>query len=112
MGNLNLDLGMGGERGRTRTFDPCLKRALLYQLSYAPTLNKSSTQFHGPTCCETPHKSTRAVAPPIECNGYTSPPVDSAVSIGVPPRRTRRTRAGFRPSAFAWLLICWLVLRR
>ena len=27
-----------GERGRTRTFDPCLKRALLYQLSYAPTI--------------------------------------------------------------------------
>jgi hypothetical protein len=27
-----------GERGRTRTCDPCLKRALLYQLSYAPTL--------------------------------------------------------------------------
>ena len=26
-----------GERGRTRTFDPCLKRALLYQLSYAPS---------------------------------------------------------------------------
>jgi hypothetical protein len=27
-----------GERGRTRTCDPCLKRALLYQLSYAPTV--------------------------------------------------------------------------
>ena len=27
-----------GERGRTRTCDPCLKRALLYQLSYAPTI--------------------------------------------------------------------------
>ena len=27
-----------GERGRIRTCDPCLKRALLYQLSYAPTL--------------------------------------------------------------------------
>ena len=27
-----------GERGRARTFDPCLKRALLYQLSYAPHL--------------------------------------------------------------------------
>ena len=26
----------GGERGRIRTCDPCLKRALLYQLSYAP----------------------------------------------------------------------------
>jgi hypothetical protein len=26
-----------GERGRIRTCDPCLKRALLYQLSYAPT---------------------------------------------------------------------------
>ena len=25
-----------GERGWTRTIDPCLKRALLYQLSYAP----------------------------------------------------------------------------
>jgi hypothetical protein len=25
-----------GERGRIRTCDPCLKRALLYQLSYAP----------------------------------------------------------------------------
>src|SRR6202051_47687 len=29
---------IGGERGRTRTCDPCLKRALLYQLSYAPTV--------------------------------------------------------------------------
>jgi hypothetical protein len=28
---------MGGERGWTRTIDPCLKRALLCQLSYAPT---------------------------------------------------------------------------
>ena len=27
-----------GERGRIRTCDPCLKRALLYQLSYAPVL--------------------------------------------------------------------------
>ena len=27
-----------GERGRIRTCDPCLKRALLYQLSYAPHL--------------------------------------------------------------------------
>jgi hypothetical protein len=26
-----------GERGRIRTCDPLLKRALLYQLSYAPT---------------------------------------------------------------------------
>ena len=31
--------GVLGERGRTRTCDPCLKRALLYQLSYAPTAN-------------------------------------------------------------------------
>jgi hypothetical protein len=29
-----------GERGRTRTCDPCLKRALLYQLSYAPALSQ------------------------------------------------------------------------
>jgi hypothetical protein len=28
---------LGGERGWTRTIDPCLKRALLCQLSYAPT---------------------------------------------------------------------------
>jgi hypothetical protein len=27
-----------GERGRIRTCDPCLKRALLYHLSYAPTI--------------------------------------------------------------------------
>jgi hypothetical protein len=27
-----------GERGRIRTCDPCLKRALLYHLSYAPNL--------------------------------------------------------------------------
>lgn len=27
-----------GERGWTRTIDPCLKRALLCQLSYAPTI--------------------------------------------------------------------------
>ena len=32
-----------GERGRTRTCDPCLKRALLYQLSYAPTFLQSNT---------------------------------------------------------------------
>ena len=31
-----------GERGRIRTCDPCLKRALLYHLSYAPTAD--------PTC--------------------------------------------------------------
>ena len=30
--------GWDGECGRIRTYDPCLKRALLYQLSYAPTL--------------------------------------------------------------------------
>ena len=30
--------GKNGERGRTRTCDPCLKRALLYQLSYAPVI--------------------------------------------------------------------------
>jgi hypothetical protein len=29
-----------GERGRIRTCDPCLKRALLYHLSYAPILLK------------------------------------------------------------------------
>jgi hypothetical protein len=29
--------GKPGERGRIRTCDPCLKRALLYQLSYAPS---------------------------------------------------------------------------
>jgi hypothetical protein len=29
---------VNGERGRIRTCDPCLKRALLYQLSYAPVL--------------------------------------------------------------------------
>src|SRR5215471_4175910 len=33
-----------GERGRTRTCDPCLKRALLYQLSYAPTIFKCNTR--------------------------------------------------------------------
>ena len=32
----NANDWLGGERGRTRTCDPCLKRALLYQLSYAP----------------------------------------------------------------------------
>src|SRR2546423_669527 len=31
---------LSGERGRTRTCDPCLKRALLYQLSYAPTISQ------------------------------------------------------------------------
>jgi hypothetical protein len=34
------DTEKNGERGRTRTCDPCLKRALLYQLSYAPNLLK------------------------------------------------------------------------
>jgi hypothetical protein len=29
-----------GERGRIRTCDPCLKRALLYHLSYAPNLRR------------------------------------------------------------------------
>ena len=32
-----------GERGRIRTCGPCLKRALLYQLSYAPTFLQSNT---------------------------------------------------------------------
>src|SRR5437763_8238922 len=35
-----LTLWIRGERGRTRTCDPCLKRALLYQLSYAPALSQ------------------------------------------------------------------------
>jgi hypothetical protein len=41
LGQINiamLECGLAGERGRIRTCDPCLKRALLYQLSYAPTL--------------------------------------------------------------------------
>jgi hypothetical protein len=33
--------GTTGERGRIRTCDPCLKRALLYHLSYAPTFSKT-----------------------------------------------------------------------
>ncbi len=33
------DKQMNGERGWIRTSDPRLKRALLYQLSYAPTHN-------------------------------------------------------------------------
>ena len=33
-----------GERGWTRTIDPCLKRALLCQLSYAPTSFQSNTR--------------------------------------------------------------------
>ena len=33
---------ISGERGRIRTCDPCLKRALLYQLSYAPALDQFS----------------------------------------------------------------------
>ena len=37
--------GKIGERGRIRTCDPRLKRALLYHLSYAPTLLK--TLLHG-----------------------------------------------------------------
>jgi hypothetical protein len=36
-------LPVNGERGRIRTCDPRLKRALLYQLSYAPTLLQSIT---------------------------------------------------------------------
>ncbi len=36
----NEPKGVLGERGRIRTCDPCLKRALLYHLSYAPTANK------------------------------------------------------------------------
>ena len=32
-----------GERGRIRTCDPCLKRALLYHLSYAPNILEFNT---------------------------------------------------------------------
>src|SRR5580704_15695130 len=35
-GEISETVGRSGERGRIRTCDPCLKRALLYQLSYAP----------------------------------------------------------------------------
>ncbi len=63
--------GEDGERGWIRTSDPRLKRALLYQLSYAPTLYQSNTfsnsitwtrgcfsihtfraRWHQTTCCE------------------------------------------------------------
>jgi hypothetical protein len=33
----------GGEPGWIRTSDPCLKRALLYQLSYGPPCYESNT---------------------------------------------------------------------
>ena len=36
-GGLERSDRMNGERGWIRTSDPRLKRALLYQLSYAPT---------------------------------------------------------------------------
>src|SRR5205823_7589015 len=36
-----------GERGRIRTCDPCLKRALLYQLSYAPHKLQNATVVTG-----------------------------------------------------------------
>jgi hypothetical protein len=36
--NRRTGRGLRGERGWIRTIDPCLKRALLCQLSYAPTL--------------------------------------------------------------------------
>ena len=43
-----------GERGWTRTIDPCLKRALLCQLSYAPTLlpiyHKGKSSVHTANC--------------------------------------------------------------
>src|SRR5882724_7358522 len=35
-----------GERGWTRTIDPCLKRALLCQLSYAPTAGFNLLKQH------------------------------------------------------------------
>ena len=37
----NVESLKNGERGRIRTCDPCLKRALLYQLSYAPTVQQT-----------------------------------------------------------------------
>jgi hypothetical protein len=36
-----------GERGWIRTSDPRLKRALLYQLSYAPTLSNLTQEESG-----------------------------------------------------------------
>ena len=59
-----------GERGRTRTCDPCLKRALLYQLSYAPTFNQSNTPqkdatFPMPTLSDGPMPGERSVTLPI-----------------------------------------------
>jgi hypothetical protein len=46
-----------GERGRIRTCDPCLKRALLYQLSYAPIL--VSIVYHWPCGIRGCRQSTR-----------------------------------------------------
>ena len=45
-----------GERGRIRTCDPCLKRALLYQLSYAP--NSFAVKYY----CDS---TTLSVAQPL-----------------------------------------------
>jgi hypothetical protein len=39
----NVSAEISGERGWTRTIDPCLKRALLCQLSYAPTVGQNQT---------------------------------------------------------------------
>src|SRR4029450_4996651 len=46
---------LSGERGRIRTCDPRLKRALLYQLSYAPSPFVSATRYN--TYC-TPFTAT------------------------------------------------------
>ncbi len=71
---LILCIRVFGERGWTRTIDPCLKRALLCQLSYAPTLFKSNIfqrRFIG-TRCDLTHLPvcvcrSDTTAPPRRC---------------------------------------------
>jgi hypothetical protein len=62
-----------GERGWTRTIDPCLKRALLCQLSYAPAFS-----IHAPTTVIAVAQSTerfsllivRASSSPVQQQTY------------------------------------------
>src|SRR4051812_29329233 len=76
---------LGGECAGTRTQDPCLKRALLYQLSYAPTSSNLSHLVRFLTEVRT-NASTRSSA----C--WTCPrlAIRSVPCLGVKTRNRRR----------------------
>ena len=61
LAELGSDKRLSGERGWTRTIDPCLKRALLCQLSYAPTFFQFNTSPSEPTPAHRHSSSTLRV---------------------------------------------------